>query len=54
MSDERVSKTSSQPMEDHYCMAKDCKKWGCYGFNGRYGYFWYCEDHRAEGQKVVK
>ena len=30
----------------HWCMHEGCKKWGGWGFNGRYGVEWFCFDHK--------
>ncbi|WP_420961658.1 hypothetical protein [Brucella sp. IR073] len=32
-------------------MHPGCKKWGSFGFGGRYGVEWYCGDHRGDALK---
>ncbi len=48
MSDETQSRTSKS-MYIHYCMHKGCKKWGAYGFKGRYGTERLCFEHNDDG-----
>ncbi len=38
----------------HWCMHEGCKKWGSWGFNGRYGVEWFCFEHKEDGNKTVK
>jgi hypothetical protein len=41
-------------LEDDWCFHTDCRQWGCFGFNGRYGTTWYCGEHRSEGEAQFK
>ncbi|MBB5091736.1 hypothetical protein HNQ68_002277 [Pseudochrobactrum saccharolyticum] len=38
----------------HWCMHEGCKKWGSWGFNGRYGVEWFCFEHKDDGAKTPK
>ena len=38
----------------HWCMHEGCKKWGSFGFNGRFGTEWFCFEHREDGNKTPK
>ena len=53
MSDDTQSRTS-KGMHIHYCMHKECKKWGAYGFKGRYGTEWFCCKHKQDGEDTPK
>lgn len=53
MSDEKKVRTSIG-MDEHWCMHNDCKRWGSFGFHGRYGQLWFCIEHKEEADKEVK
>ncbi len=53
MSDETQS-CASKGMYIHFCMHKGCKKWGAYGFKGRYGTEWFCCKHKQDGEDTPK
>ena len=35
----------------HYCDHEGCKEWGCFGYDGHYGTYWYCGAHRDDGER---
>jgi hypothetical protein len=41
-------------LEDHWRFHAGCRRWGCFGFNGRKGTNWYCGGHRSEGEAQFK
>lgn len=52
MSEVRKVRTS-KGIYTHWCLHKDCKKWGAYGYKSRYGQHWFCFDHKAEGEQAL-
>lgn len=50
MIDDVVEPAAARRMEDHWCEHPGCKKWGSFGFTGRYGTEWYCGEHRGDGE----
>jgi hypothetical protein len=45
-----VRRLPAQGIDEHWCMHEGCRKWGSFGFDGRFGTTWFCGDHQHEGK----
>lgn len=46
------AKAGSRKFE-HYCDSYDCQKWGTYGYKTAREQFWFCLEHKQEGEDLL-
>ena len=39
-------------IDEHWCERPGCKRWGCFGYGGKYGTLWVCGEHRGDAGDV--
>jgi hypothetical protein len=48
---EVVGPAPQRNIDNHWCDHAGCKRWGSFGFAGRYGTSWYCGEHRSDAER---